>query len=100
MIVVGCPCGREKVVCIEPVVVAKVESRSVELVGAALQRHVDGRPALDTVLSSRQLLDRLFPNRVVAEKSGRNPQESGLGGDLVDVNAVVLGAAVDVVLIG
>src|SRR2546429_6259236 len=40
--------------------------------------HVDGRPALDTVLSGRQLLDRIFPNRVVAEKCRRNPQESGL----------------------
>src|SRR2546429_7908757 len=62
--------------------------------------HVDGRPALDTVLSGRQLLDRIFPNRVVAEKCRRNPQESGLADQLVAIKAVVIGDAVDHIVVG
>src|SRR5260370_34775937 len=92
--------GGEKVLGIEPVVVAEVESRSVELVGAALERHVDGRPALNTVLSGRQLLHRIFPNRVAAKKRGRNPQKSGLADQLVAVKTVVIRHAVDHVVVG
>ena len=45
-------------------------------------------------------MDRILRNRVVAEKSGRNPQESGLANQLVAVKAVVIGHAVDHIVVG
>src|SRR5262249_41447651 len=100
MIVVGRPLGREKVVCIEPVVVSEIEGCAVEGVSTALESHIYGRPTLYAVFSGGQLLDRIFPDRVVAKKRGWNPQESGLADKLVAVKAVVIRHTVNHVVVG
>ena len=67
VIVVGERLSRKIVLGVEPVVVREIEGRAVEGVGAALEGHVDGRAALDAVLSGRKLLNGVFGDGIVAQ---------------------------------
>ncbi len=100
VIVIGeCGCG-EEVLRIQPVVVSEIEGRAVEIVGAALERHVDCSTPLDPVLCRRKLLNGVLGDGIVAEHGSRDPQYAGLPDNLAAVEAVVIGHAIDHVIVG
>src|SRR5262245_46132443 len=71
----------------------------MKLVGAALEGYVDRGSALDTVLGSRKLLDRVLGNGIVTENGSRNPQYAGLPNDLTPIETVVVRHAIDHVIV-
>src|SRR6267378_682280 len=72
----------------------------MEAVGTALEVHVDGCTPLDPVLCRRKLLNGVLGDGIVAQNGSRYPQNAGLPDDLAAVEAVVVGHAIDHVIVG
>ena len=88
VIVIGeCGCG-EEVLRIQPVVVSEIEDRTVEIVGAALERHVDCSTPLTPFSAVRKLLNGVLGDGIVAEHGSRI-RYAGLPDNLAAVEAVV-----------
>ncbi len=72
MIVVGKSIFGEIVLRVQPVVVTEIEGVAVEIVGTALERHIDGGATLDPVLSRWKLLHSVLRDGIVAQNGSWN----------------------------
>ena len=71
----------------------------MKIIRAALERHVDGRTTFDAVLCRRKLLNGVLRDGIVAQNGSRDAQYAGLPDDLAAVEAVIVGHAINHVVV-